>query len=121
MCGILSIDGTPYRFMGLSSLNNIYVPVGKTLKQTSLTVLPTTTVENDMINSYTDLKTKFSTSKGDANVFCTVIASGYVEEGMGSAEEAANTVNTAWGGVQYLALKQQAYDRLVAYYNTLNG
>ncbi len=85
------------------------------------TVLPTTTVENDMINSYTDLKTKFSTSKGDANVFCTIIASGYVEEGMGSADEAANTVNTAWGGIQYLALKQQAYDRLVAYYNTLVG
>ena len=83
------------------------------------TVLPTTTVENDMINSYTDLKTKFSVSKGDANVFCTIIASGYVEEGMGSADEAANTVNTAWGGVQYLALKQQAYDRLVAYYNSL--
>ena len=85
------------------------------------TVLPTTTVENDMINSYTDLKTKFSVSKGDANVFCTIIASGYVEEGMGSADEAANTVNTAWGGVQYLALKQQAYDRLVSYYATLNG
>ena len=83
------------------------------------TVLPTTTVENDMINSYTDLKTKFSTSKGDANVFCTIIASGYVEEGMGSAEEAANTVNASWGGVQYLALKQQAYDRLIAYYNSL--
>jgi len=85
------------------------------------TVLPTTTVENDMINSYTDLKTKFSTSKGDANVFCSIIAAGYTEEGMGSAEEAAGTVNTAWGGVQYLALKQQAYDRLVAYYATLNG
>ena len=40
---------------------------------------------------------------------------------MGSAEEAANTVNTAWGGKQYLALKQDAYNRLVSYYNTLNG
>ena len=85
------------------------------------TVLPTTTVENDMINSYTDLKTKFSTSKGDANVFVTIIASGYVEEGMGSAAEAAATVQSAMGGVQYLALKQQAYDRLVAYYASLNG
>ena len=85
------------------------------------TVLPTTTVENDMINSYTDLKTKFSVSKGDANVLVNIIAAGYVDEGMGSAAEAAATVQTAMGGVQYLALKQQAYDRLVAYYATLNG
>ena len=85
------------------------------------TVLPTTTQENDMINSYTDLKTKFSTSKGDANVFVNVIAAGYTEEGMGSAEEAANTINNAWGGKQYLALKQDAYNRLVDYYNTIAG
>ena len=85
------------------------------------TVLPTTTVENDMINSYTDLKTKYDTAKGGENVFVSIIAFGYTAEGMGSADEAANTVSTAWGGVQYLALKQQAYDRLVSYYATLNG
>ena len=85
------------------------------------TVLPTTTVENDMINSYTDLTTKFSSSKGDANVFCELIVSGYSIEGMGSAEEAAQTVASSMGGTQYLALKQQAYDRLISYYNTLNG
>ena len=85
------------------------------------TVLPTTTVENDMINGYTDLKTKFSSSKGDANTFCEIIVSGFTLEGMGSAEEAASTVNTTMSGAQYLALKQQAWDRLVAYYETLVG
>ena len=85
------------------------------------TVVPNTTVENDMINSYTDLKTKFSTTKGESNAFVSIIASGYTEEGMGSAAEAAETVKTTWGGAQYLALKQQAYNRLVDYYNSLNG
>ena len=85
------------------------------------TVLPTTTVENDMINSYTDLKTKYDSAKGGENLFVNQIVAGYAVEGMGSAEESVSYVSTTMGGVQYLALKQQAYDRLVAYYATLNG
>jgi len=85
------------------------------------TVLPTTTVENDMINGFTDLKTKFSNAKGDENLFVDQIAKGYTVEGMTSAEGSADYVMNTMGGTQYLALKQQAYDRLVAYYNTLNG
>ena len=85
------------------------------------TVLPTTTVENDMINGFTDLKTKFSNAKGDENYFVDQIVKGYTVEGMTSAEASANYVMNNMGGAQYLALKQQAYDRLVAYYNTLNG
>ena len=85
------------------------------------TVLPTTTVENDMINSYTDLKTKYDSAKGGENLFVNQIVAGYAVEGMGSAEESVSYVSTTMGGLQYLALKQQAYDRLVAYYATLNG
>ena len=85
------------------------------------TVLPTTTVENDMINSYSDLKTKFGNAKGDENLFVDQIVKGYTVEGMNSAENAASYIMNTLGGAQYLALKQQAYDRLVAYYNTLNG
>jgi hypothetical protein len=73
-----------------------------------------------MVNSYTDLKTKFSLNKGEANILCDQIAAGYVQDGMNNAEEAVATTSTAWGGAQYLALKQQAWDRLVAYYETLN-
>nr|MBQ8244747.1 hypothetical protein [Oscillospiraceae bacterium] len=85
------------------------------------TVLPNTTVETDMINSYTDLRTKFSTTKGEANILIDQIAAGYTEEGMSSAEEAAATVSGAMGGAQYLALKQQAYDKLVKYYESLGN
>jgi putative aldouronate transport system substrate-binding protein len=83
------------------------------------TTLPTTTVENDMINSYTDLKTKFSTTKGEENLLLYIIVGGYTEQGMGNAAETAGTNASTWGGMQYLALKQQAYDRLVAYYQSL--
>ena len=85
------------------------------------TVLPNTTVETDMINSYTDLKTKFSTTKGEANILIDQVSAGYTEEGMTSAEEAAATVSGTMGGAQYLALKQQAYDKLVKYYESLGN
>ena len=84
------------------------------------TVLPNTKVENDMINSYTDLKTKYSPNKGDANILCDQISFGYTQEGMNSAAEAVATASSAWGGTQYLQLKQLAWDRLVAYYDSLN-
>ena len=84
------------------------------------TVLPNTKVENDMINTYTDLRTKFSPNKGDANILCAQICAGYTEEGMSNAAEAVATVSGAWGGAQYLQLKQLAWERLVEYYETLN-
>ncbi len=83
------------------------------------TVLPTTATENDMINSYTDLKTKFSQSKGDDNAFCQLIVGGFTLEGMGSAEEAAATVADTMSGKQYLQLKNDAWSRLLAYYETI--
>lgn len=85
------------------------------------TVLPNTTVENDMINSYTDLQTKFGDAKGESSAFVNIITSGYTEQGMGSPEEAAATVANTFGCTQYLALRQQAYDRLLTYYETLVG
>ena len=84
------------------------------------TVLPNTKVENDMINTYTDLKTKFSLNKGEANILCDQIAAGYTQDGMNNADEAVATTTTTWGGAQYLQLKQLAWDRLTAYYETLN-
>ena len=84
------------------------------------TVLPTTTIENDSINGYTDLSSKFSTSKGGENVFINIIVNGYTEEGLGSAEEAAETVNSVMGGAQYLTLKQRAWNRLDTYYGAIN-
>ncbi len=84
------------------------------------TVLPTTTVESDTINSYTDLAQKFSTAKGAENVMVDIIVKGLTIEGFSSAAEAVQTVSSAYSGLQYLTLKQDAYNRIVAYYTTLN-
>ncbi len=58
MCGLLLIDGIPYRFMGVPSLTGAYVPMGKTMKQTSVTVNPTTTVYT-FSHKACDLKVSF--------------------------------------------------------------
>ena len=44
MCGVLCIDGVTHRFMGLPSADESYVPACRALKQTSVTVTPTSTV-----------------------------------------------------------------------------
>ena len=85
------------------------------------TVLPNTSVETDKINSYATLKSGFSQSKNEANYLVDIIVSGFTLEGMGSAAEAANTVAETMSGKQYLMLKQDAYDRLMDYYQTLVG
>ena len=82
------------------------------------TVLPTTTVENDMVNSYSELKTKFSSSKDGQNILVDLIASGYNDD-MYDAEDAAAIVSEDWGGMQYLNIKQDAWDRLLDYYDTM--
>ncbi len=85
------------------------------------TVLPNTTEESAMISSYTELANNFSTAKGKVNILIDQIVGGYTLEGMGSAEEAAALVAGSWNGVNYLSLKQDAYDLLVDYYATLVG
>lgn len=82
------------------------------------TVLPTTTVENDMVNAYSELKTRFSSSKDGQNILVDLIASGYNDD-MYDAEDAAAVVSEDWGGMQYLNIKQDAWDRLLDYYDTL--
>ena len=42
---------------------------------------------------------------------------GFATEGMFSAEEAVDTVSESLGGADYLYLKQEAFDRLLEYYN----
>ncbi len=83
------------------------------------TVLPTTTQENDMISSYADLKNSFSSSKGEGNIFVSLIAGTNTVAGFGTPEEAAKTVNETMKGDLYLEVKQDAYNRLVAYYESI--
>ncbi len=84
------------------------------------TVLPTTTVENATINGYTDLTTNFSSSKGDDNMLCQMIAHGYTDANMKDAQSTADYVKNTWNGAQYLQIKQGAWEKDVAYYNANN-
>lgn len=90
------------------------------------TVLPNFKTEVDEINTYTKLTSngEFSTSKGkdDApgkNVFVDIIAKGYAGagEGITSADAAVKTVSDDWGGSQILTLRNDAWERLVQYYD----
>ena len=81
------------------------------------TVLPNTKNENETLSSYSQLSEKFNSAKGGANAFVDIIAAGFTTEGMFSAEEAVDTVSETLGGADYLYLKQEAFDRLLEYYN----
>ncbi len=89
------------------------------------TALPNTKVETDSINNnLAELVTNnFSSAKGGVNLLLELIVSGYEIEGrenVGSREEVLNTIIDTWGGKTYLAYKQDAYDRLIEYYESLN-
>ncbi len=85
------------------------------------TTLPTTTTENDMITSYTQLGSsgKFSSSKGGSNLLVDLIAKGYSGEGTSNRADLLNTIKTTWNGSQYLEIKNDAWARLQSYYATL--
>ena len=84
------------------------------------TVLPNTKNENETLKSYSALSETFNSAKGGANAFVDIIASGFVADGMFSAEDAVETVAGDLGGADYLFLKQEAYDRLLVYYESLS-
>ncbi len=83
------------------------------------TVLPNTKTENDQINGYSELSSKFATNKDGVNILVDQIVKGYTLEGMSSAEECAAKVAGEMGGAQFLSLKQKGWDRLMDYYKNL--
>ena len=85
------------------------------------TVLPNTSAENDEINKFTGLSEQFSTAKNKPCIFVDLIRGKCTEEGFGTAADAANTVMNTMGGKQYLYYKNEAWTRLMEYYNTLLG
>ena len=86
------------------------------------TVLPTTQQEKDTIKGLADLSSKFDSAKNPAvNIMVdTFIVKGYVGDGLTSRDAVLNTVKETWGGKTYLMIKQDQYDRIVAYYNELS-
>ena len=87
------------------------------------TVLPNTKVENDELNTYTQLTAngKFSATKGGENLFVDIISKGFTEAGLMTPEEAAETVFGDWFGEFYLELKTTAWERVKDYYNSLGN
>ena len=84
------------------------------------TTLPSTKVETDAINGFTELTNQFSTSKGGTNIFVTQIASGYTLDGASDAASSAEKVKSEWSGEQYLYYKQSAWSRALKFYQNLN-
>ena len=83
------------------------------------TVLPTTKVENDTINGYTELTDRFNQQKDGGNMLLELIVNGYTDAAMQDAAGTADNVAGSWSGKQYLAIKQSAWEKDIAYYETL--
>ena len=108
--------------IGLGTIKHPELAITENPWYTSIpTVLPNTKQENEMLAGYTELtsKGKFSSSKGDSNLFVDIIVSGYTGDGTSSRADVVSTVSGTWNGTGYLTLKQIAWDNLVNYYNTL--
>ena len=107
--------------IGLGTIKHPELAVTENPWYTSVpTVLPNTKNENETLKSYSALTEKFNAAKGGANAFVDCIAYGFVAEGMFSPEDAVTTISETLGGADYLFLKQEAYDRLLVYYESLN-
>ncbi len=101
--------------IGLGTIKHPLLEVAENSWYTSIpTVLPNSKTETDMINSYAELSAngKFSSGKGGENLFVDIIVNGLSK----SVEEQAAEVTGDWHGKQYLALRQSAWKKLVAYY-----
>ena len=108
--------------IGLGTIKHPELAITENPWYTSVpTVLPTPKADNDTINSYTELRTKFSLAKGDdqVNVLVDIIAKGMTFEGFSSPEEAASTVADTWNGLAYLDIKEMAWEELLDYYSAL--
>ncbi len=108
--------------IGLGTIKHPELALAENPWYTSVpTVLPNTKVENDELNSYTELTSngKFGLGKDGENAFVNLIVNGFTLDGMTSPEAAAQTVDTDWYGYDYLLLKGDAWARLLDYYTSL--
>jgi len=109
--------------IGLGTIKHPELAIAENSWYTSVpTVLPNTKVENDELNSYTQLTSngKFSAAKGGENLFVNIIAHGLEDAtGVATAEEAAEMVELDWFGDMYLELKNTAWERITEYYAAL--
>ena len=93
------------------------------------TTLPTSKEANDAISGLSELSSggKFSQSKNKINILIDIIVGGYqnIEDvNVSSAAELINLVSTkqtegGWGGSTYLMYKQEAYELVLEYYDSI--
>ncbi len=107
--------------IGLGTIKHPELAICDNMWYTSVpTTLPSTKIEIDTLNTYTELQKEFNQQKNNDNLFCSQIAFGYTVDGAHNAENLANKVRTDWNGEQYLLLKQSAWTRLLKFYQSLN-
>ncbi len=110
--------------IGLGTIKHPELALAENSWYTSVaTVLPNTKVENDELNSYTQLTAngKFSSGKSGENLFVDIIVKGLQEAaGVATAEEAAEMIELDWFGDMYLELKNTGWNRIVEYYQSMN-
>ncbi len=108
--------------IGLGTIHHPELAVADNGWYTSVpTTLPTTKAENDMLSGYAELTTQFSSSSGDdqINILVDMIANGYTDANMTDAQSAADYVANSWNGVQYLTIKEGAWEMDLNYYNQI--
>ncbi len=113
--------------IGLGTIKHPVLGVAENMWYTSLpTSLPFTTAENDEVKGYKNLTDNFKTNSGPiTNLMLKFIQKGYsepilVEAGVDSVAEIATLVNTTWNDNLYLKVQQNAWDRLLAYYENMS-
>ena len=106
--------------IGLGTIKHPELAVASNMWYSSIpTTLPTTSVETDTVNQYTELQNQFNQQKGKVNILVDQIVKGYTLEGCSSAATTVNKVANEWGGSQYLFIKQGAWNRLLKFYTQL--
>lgn len=102
--------------IGLGTIKHPELAITENPWYTSVpTVLPNTKQENTIIATFTELSSngKFSSSKGGENLFVNIINGEVVED-------VVKTVTETWNGSAYLYMKQSAWEKLCAYYETIS-
>ena len=106
--------------IGLGTIKHPELAVTENGWYTSVpTVLPNNAQENSMLGGYTELTENFNQNKGGANMLLDIIVNGYTDANMQDAESTAAYVSANMSGMQYVALKQMAWQRALDYYATL--
>ena len=89
------------------------------------TSLPFTTAENEEVKGYKNLSDNFKTSSGTVtNLMLLFIEDGYsvtllTEAKAGTPAAIAELVGTTWQDNLYLKVQQAAWERVLAYYETI--